>query len=446
MTTTRKKQFAVLVLGDLLVFIASLWLSLYARAFIAPSNAVFFDHLRAFSILFIVWFFVYFTAGLYDRYTILIRKKLPQRILTAQVFNVILATAFFYGIPFFGLTPKTLLALYLVISTLLIALWRLVIFSNISDSTRVKIVVLAEGADIDFLAQKIAGASATNSPVAIAEVVKPSEGVSALQIESILSKHGAQILAIDPNNPHVQAESSALYSLIFKGIQFVNVQDIYEDLTDMVPLGLIDEMWFLEHASVEPNFVYDSLKRIMDIALSLPLFLVPVITYPFVWLVCKTKEHRGPVFIFQQRVGVNDNLVNIPKFRSMTVDDSGAWVKQNDQRITKFGSFLRKSRLDEFPQLWSIVKGEISLIGPRPELPKLVELYKQEIPHYNMRHIIKPGLSGWAQIHHEKPPHSVEETKEKLAYDLYYIKHRSLWLDLKIALQTIKTLLSRVGV
>lgn len=107
---------------------------------------------------------------------------------------------------------------------------------------------------------------------------------------------------------------------------------------------------------------------------------------------------------------------------------------------------MRKSRLDEFPQLWSILKGESSLIGPRPELPKLVELYKKEIPHYNVRHLIKPGLSGWAQIHHEKPPHSVEETKEKLAYDLYYIKHRSVWLDQKIALQTIKTLLSRVGV
>ncbi len=445
MTTTRKKQFAVLVLGDLLVFIASLWLSLYARAFIIPSNVIFFDHLKAFSILFIVWFFVYFTAGLYDRYTILIRKKLPQRILTAQVFNVISATAFFYGIPFFGLTPKTLLALYLVISTLLIALWRLVIFSNISDSTRVKIVVLAEGADIDFLAQKIAGASATNSPVAIAEVVKPSEGVSALQIESILSKHGAQILAIDPNNPHIQAESSSLYGLIFKGIQFVNVQDIYEDLTDMVPLGLIDEMWFLEHASTDSSFIYDFIKRTMDVCIALPLMIVPALTYPFVWIAIKL-EDGGPFFYGAERIGEGGKKMKMYKVRSMSVMDDGNQLGKHADKITRVGKFVRVTRLDEFAQLASVLKGEFSLIGPRPEFPKLVELYNKEIPHYNMRHIIKPGLSGWAQIHHEKPPHSVEETKEKLAYDLYYIKHRSLWLDLKIALQTIKTLLSRVGV
>jgi lipopolysaccharide/colanic/teichoic acid biosynthesis glycosyltransferase len=119
---------------------------------------------------------------------------------------------------------------------------------------------------------------------------------------------------------------------------------------------------------------------------------------------------------------------------------------EGDKRVTRVGAFLRKSRIDELPQLWNVLKGDVSLIGPRPELPDLVHFYNTEIPYYGVRHLIKPGLSGWAQIHHDVPPHSVEETKEKLSYDLFYIKHRSFFLDVKISLQTIKTLLSRTGI
>ena len=117
--------------------------------------------------------------------------------------------------------------------------------------------------------------------------------------------------------------------------------------------------------------------------------------------------------------------------------------------ITRVGKFLRKLRIDELPQLLNVLRGDLSLIGPRPELPELVRVYEKEIPYYNIRHLIKPGLSGWAQLYHENHPHyraNVSETKVKLSYDLYYIKNRSFFLDLKIALKTIKVLLSRSGV
>jgi lipopolysaccharide/colanic/teichoic acid biosynthesis glycosyltransferase len=126
--------------------------------------------------------------------------------------------------------------------------------------------------------------------------------------------------------------------------------------------------------------------------------------------------------------------------------DEGKQLGQNENKITRVGKFLRVSRIDELPQLWNVLRGDLSLIGPRPEFPKLVELYHEQIPYYNMRHLIKPGLSGWAQVHHDTPPQSIEETKEKLSYDLYYLKNRSIALDLKIALKTIKTLLSRTGI
>lgn len=455
MATTRKRQFTTLLLGDTVVFIASLWLTLALRNLALPTQAGFIELLTPFTLLFIVWLLVFFISGLYDSHTLLIKSKLPKRIFTAHISNLVIATLFFYLIPYFGVTPKIILFLYLIVSSGLMALWRFLIYPKLVKQSSVPLIILAEGADVEYLDQKIK--ISTNSPIQILEILKPSEFESengnmggnenlVEKIKLLISKNPNAVIAVDLINPYIQKHADSLYSLIFSSVQFVEIQNVYEDITDKVPLGLINEVWFLKHASIEPNIIYDFLKRAMDIAISLPLSIVPVLVYPFIWVMSQFGEHKGPVLIFQQRVGEGDKLVNVPKFRSMTVDDAGAWVTKNDQRITKFGSFLRKSRLDEFPQLWSILKGESSLIGPRPELPKLVELYKKEIPHYNVRHLIKPGLSGWAQIHHEKPPHSVEETKEKLAYDLYYIKHRSVWLDLKIALQTIKTLLSRVGV
>ena len=133
----------------------------------------------------------------------------------------------------------------------------------------------------------------------------------------------------------------------------------------------------------------------------------------------------------------------------MTHDDKGEYgTDTKPAQVTRVGAFLRKSRIDELPQLWNVLKGDLSLIGPRPELPELVKHYTEEIPYYNVRHLIKPGLSGWAQIYHDQHPHhavATLETKHKLSYDLYYIKNRSFLLDLKIALRTLKTLVTFAG-
>ncbi|MCR4311151.1 MAG: sugar transferase, partial [Candidatus Taylorbacteria bacterium] len=155
-----------------------------------------------------------------------------------------------------------------------------------------------------------------------------------------------------------------------------------------------------------------------------------------------------PIYIFQERVGLQGKKIRTIKFRTMDWDDAGNPQSQKDNHTTRVGSFLRKTRLDELPQFWNVLTGDISLIGPRPELPALVEVYTREVPYYNTRNLIKPGLSGWAQLYHDRHPHhhaDVEQTKVKLSYDLYYIKNRSFFLDVKIAVKTIKTLLSRSG-
>jgi lipopolysaccharide/colanic/teichoic acid biosynthesis glycosyltransferase len=137
------------------------------------------------------------------------------------------------------------------------------------------------------------------------------------------------------------------------------------------------------------------------------------------------------------------------KFRSMTGADSGSEVLKSKLRVTPLGKMIRRTRIDELPQLWNVFKGDLSLIGPRPEFPALVEEYRKHIPYYHLRHLVKPGLSGWAQLYHDNHPHhgsDVEATREKLSYDLYYLTHRSLTLDATIALKTVKKLLTRSGV
>ena len=215
---------------------------------------------------------------------------------------------------------------------------------------------------------------------------------------------------------------------------------IYEDIFDRVPLSLVRYNWFLENISTESRTTHDVFKRIMDVVLSFSIGVVSFVVYPFVAVLIKLDD-RGEVFFTQERIGKNNKIIKVKKFRTM---------KQNgNNEITKIGKWLRMLRIDELPQLWSVLNGNMSMIGPRPEIPSLVKHYESEIPYYNVRHLIKPGLSGWAQLYHSDPPKVVadaEKTRRKLSYDLYYIKNRSFMLDLKIALKTVKALLSRSGV
>jgi lipopolysaccharide/colanic/teichoic acid biosynthesis glycosyltransferase len=226
------------------------------------------------------------------------------------------------------------------------------------------------------------------------------------------------------------------------------MNNLYEGIFDRIPISLVSYNWFLENVSVTPNTSYDLFRRLEDIVVSFIFGVVSLVFYPFIILAIKI-EDGGDIFIVQNRVGKNNVPIKILKFRTMSFNDNEEISKDKiKNQITAVGRFLRKSRLDELPQLWNVFTGELSLIGPRPELPALAQIYEKEVPYYNVRHLIQPGLSGWAQLYHNRHPHQgldTVETKNKLSYDLYYLKHRSLFLDLQIALKTVKTLLSRTG-
>lgn len=436
-----KKEPLILFGGDIFFFFIALWLTLFVRYAELPAQELLESHLAPFSILSIAWVIVFFIAGLYEKHTRILKSRLPSVIFNAQVTNSIIAVLFFYFIPYFGITPKTNLFIYLVVSFALVLLWRLYLIPSLGFRKRENAILIGSGEEMKELKEEV-----NNNP---RYNLKFISSVDLNEIDSLdfqdeilntIYSEGVSSIVIDLKNEKVEPILPRLYNLIFSKIKFIDKYKIYEDIFDRVPLSLVGYNWFLENISSSSRAGYDVLKRVMDIALSLVLGALSLVLYPFVVVAIKFDD-GGSIFFTQERVGQNNKIIKILKFRSMTEDEP--------KRVTRVGEFLRKTRIDELPQLWNVCRGDLSLVGPRPEVPSLVRVYEKEIPYYNVRHLIKPGLSGWAQLYHYNHPHheaDAHETKIKLSYDLYYIKNRSLILELKIALKTLKVLLSRRGV
>jgi exopolysaccharide biosynthesis polyprenyl glycosylphosphotransferase len=447
MQTVFRPRTLILFLGDLLFFGLALYLSLSLRALELVAQATFVTHLYPFSVLFVAWILVYFIAGLYEsRSVILARRALSATLLVAQTINMVTAALFFFFVPAFGIAPKTLLVIYLVVSFLLVLLWRAFIFPRLGITRTEPAIAIGEGQEIDDLVRAMNRAE--RAPVRIAEVIHPASTELSRAVVSAMERHRASVVVADFDNPRVSEAFPHMYNLLSVGVRFIDALDVYEEIFGRIPLSRLNEAWFARNIStVADSGIYDVLKRGMDIVVALPAGLVSLVVYPFVVLAIKL-EDRGSIFVPMPRVGEHGRQFNFFKFRSMTGNDGGNYGAsgKSELRVTKVGAFIRATRIDELPQLWNVLKGDLSLIGPRPELPRLVSVYEQEIAYYNLRHLVKPGVSGWAQIYHHADPHAsvhVEETRNKLSYDLYYLKHRSLLLDITIALKTVRRILMR---
>ncbi|MDH7570982.1 MAG: sugar transferase, partial [Armatimonadota bacterium] len=239
---------------------------------------------------------------------------------------------------------------------------------------------------------------------------------------------------------------SILQTCAEHGANAVGMVPLYEELTGRVPVKHIDDAWFLYCFAPERQWLYESVKRATDVVVSLVGLAVLAVLYPVVAAAILLDTGR-PVLYRQTRVGRGERLFTILKFRTMVqnAEANGAvWAQENDPRTTRVGQLLRKTRLDEFPQLWNVLKGEMSLLGPRPERPEFVRELSERIPFYNRRHAVLPGITGWAQVRYPYGS-SVEDALQKLQYDLYYIKHRSFFLDAVICLKTLVTMVCRQG-
>jgi len=241
----------------------------------------------------------------------------------------------------------------------------------------------------------------------------------------------------------------ALLDIQESGVEIVRMTTMYEELTGRVPIHHLESDWIIRSFvdEVRVSGFYEMTKRILDVLGSLVGLAILAILTPFIAL-ATIFDSGLPVFYSQERLGKGGSVFHIYKFRTMRqdaeLDGKPRLAQKHDPRITRVGSFLRVTRLDELPQFWNVLRGDMSLVGPRAERPELVAEFQKQIPFYRARLLVKPGLTGWAQVNYGYVA-TVEDTAVKLEYDLYYIKHRNLWLDLFIILRTIGTVLGRRG-
>lgn len=232
-----------------------------------------------------------------------------------------------------------------------------------------------------------------------------------------------------------------LLDLRLQGVRVDDGTSLFEKLFGQIEVDELHPSWLIFGDGFRPTRAYQVIQRTLSVGAALVLSILTMPLIPIIALLIKASS-PGPVLYRQKRVGFRGEPFYCYKFRTMRADaeaDSGpTWAWDDDPRITKVGKFLRAARLDEIPQLWNVLRGDMEFVGPRPERPEFVEWLNREIPYYQLRHIVPPGITGWAQVCY-KYGNTVEDSKEKLRYDLYYIKNASLGLDLMIIFQTIKT-------
>lgn len=448
-----KRASSLLFLGDLITFTIALWVTLWLRYGSGSLLSAWNHHIGPFLILFALWILVFYMAGLYGKRTILFARNLPNTIFTTHATNIILAVIFFFLFPSVGITPKTTLALYFFISTGLLFFWRLTLYAKLTEHTiRIPAALVASGHEADELVSEVN--RNPRYPFDFQYVIKPDEVKNSAELLKELDSRHIQLLVVDTARTHLSPEALALIyhtTRFERRYQFATFEGIYEEVFDRVPLSILEHGWFLENVAAAPSLVYTVAKRCIDVIGALIMGIVTIILIPIIFI-ANLFESKGPLLIAQERIGERGRRVSAYKFRSMTQHDASSnhFIGEGENKITKVGAFLRRLSLDEFPQFINVLFGEISLIGPRNDIEGLGRRLATAIPYYEARYIVRPGITGWAQINQQYEqnnisPQSVEETKMRLAYDFYYLKHRSLGLDIVIALKTIKRMFFRVS-
>jgi len=440
-----RRETITLLLGDFLILSLSLWAALTLRNLALPDWGYFEENFIPFLPMFAISLIVFYVAGLYEKQTRPIRRVMGVRILGAQATTVAIAAILFFILPF-NIAPKTILVLYLVVSVVAVSVWRFNRMSReLKTEARIPALLVGSGPAVLELYEEV-----RENPryvMHFAEHVEtvghaPSEVMSRVQ-KAIAG--GVRIVVVDFSDPRLSLELPALYEQATAGVSVLEFASLYEEIFDRVPLEHLDAARIVESLPTQRT-VYDAAKRLFDIVCAL---IGMVFAAPFVIPAALVLAAEGrPPFMWPGRIGKGGRVIHLLKLRTMLFDDNGDPELHAKNRVTTFGKFLRKSRIDELPQLWNVLTGDLSFIGPRPEFPKIVEVYEREIPHYRMRHLIVPGISGWAQIHDydaPKGPADVVRTRRKLSFDLYYLKHRSFGLDLAVAVKTVRALLAFSG-
>jgi exopolysaccharide biosynthesis polyprenyl glycosylphosphotransferase len=454
----KTKKF-ILLIGDILILYTSLVIALSIRYRGFDSN-IFKNHLLPFSIIYLIWLIIFYIHNLYDLDIAKNNIEFSSALIRALIIGGLISIVFFYLAPNFAfgaITPKTNLFLNVLVFVVLFYIWRY-LFNFLAGSLKIKTNTAIIGYDLQAieLAKEIIKNPQLGYRLKI--IIKNHEKIDRTDLpeikiieglknlREILEQEKIAVAIIAPEIYQSPDLIQSLFECIRYKIDFINLSEFYEVLTKRIPLAAINQIWFLENISQRDKALYEFAKRIFDLFFALALITVSLPFWLIIALIIKF-ESPGPVFYKQIRIGRGGKPFKLTKFRSMIKDaekDGPKMAQEGDPRVTKFGRFLRRTRLDELPQLWNIIKGQMSFVGPRAERPEFHQDLKTKIPFYQERYLIKPGLSGWAQIKHGYTS-SLEDNFEKVQHDLYYIKNRSFVLDLSIILKTINIILKGGG-
>ncbi len=418
-------SFWAILVPDCLLFYVSLWLAIqirYAGQISIEQSAI---HYQAFSVIFLIWLVVFFIHGLFEinsfrRYTTLVFN-----LFSAMVVNVLVAVLYFYFQQNLILTPRRFLLIEAGLAFIFVLVWHLTLKYFIANRFAQGLYIFSFDNELMELEKEI--------------ISRPYSGykvISHLNEQTFSNTNfGSQDGIILPDNLHAKPEIlEKFYELRTIGVKFYNHKDFYEDLLRRVYLSQINEIWFLENINYQEKRLYNLTKRLIDLVLGVIGFIGFLVSFPICALLIKLTS-PGSVLFIQERVGKKGEVFKVYKYRTMSGGATNTWTSVNDSRITSVGKFLRKSRIDEWPQFINLLFGTMSLVGPRPEQPHIVAEMKEKIPFYDERHLVKPGITGWAQLNIYAS--TIEESRMKLQYDLYYIKNRSFLFDLEIILKTI---------
>ena len=427
------KQLA-LFFGDVFLLYAALFLMILAR-YGHISQFLFGAHFGPFSAVFLLWLGSFYAMDLYDIRGIKTKFMLAEQTILAILASVTLSIVAFYAVPYFHISPKRNLVIFAGIAAILIFFWRL-IFLRLTRAPQKRVLLIGNGKDMAELAK----ATTDNPHFGYVVILHMSqhEATSPEMLNKIITEKKINTIIIDQNMEEADAVFEAVYGTLAQGVEVIDVVSAYELILRKVPLSAIQHLWVATNIS-RSRKIYETLKRPAEFIIALILLLVLSPVFLLAAIAVKLTS-RGPALYTQLRVGKNQTLFRIYKFRTMITgaDTAGPhWTEKNDRRITAIGKLLRATHIDELPQLWNILRGDIGFVGPRPESVELVKQFKEKIPYYDVRHLIKPGVTGWAQTNY-RPSASLEEAYEKLQYDMYYLKNASPILDFLIIMRTIK--------
>lgn len=451
----RLKQF-ILLIGDLTTLYIGLYLGVTLRFFSVPGDR-FTRLLSPFTLLFTVAVVIMFIIGLYDVGRARNTARFFQNIVISAAIWFVLSVIFFYADPTATVSPKTTLFLTTISGFGLLSVWRAIynrflsknllrtpiVFVGFNDEIRELVEVIVKNPERGYIAAGIV--ASTNGGLSLPfgdtleDLIKQTNGNYPGII--VTSEHAA-------SKPEILRQ---LYQALFQQVSIIPLAEFYENFFRRIPPFTFTEDWFITHLKEQTRKMYDRFRIIADVFIAVLTGIFFLFTFPFIALAVKLSS-SGPIFFTQKRIGRNGQIFSIIKYRTMkALDKSGSaetsgpqYAKVNDDRITGVGKFLRRTRLDEIPQFWNILRGEMAVVGPRPERPEFVEVLIKQMPFYSLRHLVKPGITGWAQLQHSYYG-TIEENLVKLQYDLYYIKNRGPLLDIAIILRTFSVLLRFMG-